>query len=111
MAISLSEQYSQALGQTDFRARVAAALMNAAITALSAPVGTPPTAAQVKRLKFAAAVIADVNTHLTAVSWVVITRPTLASLDDLKVDANITTILNQNTFDLIAAQLIPDPAA
>ena len=109
MAIPLKDQFTQAVKQLDTRGRIAAALMSQAITSTTAPVN-PTQATQDHRLEFASQIIADVERHLDPVAWFVVTRPSLNTVDDLNVDANITAILTQQAFDLIALQLVEIPA-
>lgn len=108
MAIPLADQHSYATAQHDFRAKVAAAVMDRAITAFSAAPNAD-AAVQVKRLALANAVLRDVHTYLTPFAWVVITRPALTAVSDLDGtagDAAIKGILTPAVFDAAAAQLI-----
>jgi hypothetical protein len=107
MAIPLADQYSLALTQGDFRARVGAALMATAIVAFSA---TPLADAtqQAQRELLASAVLQNVDTYLTQFAWIVVTRPGLGTVSDLT-DTFIATTVEQ-VFDPAARQLIPAPA-
>jgi hypothetical protein len=103
MSLSLEDQARLAGSQSDFRNRVEAASMGAAIAAFAAPPisGT----GQAQRIGLANAIVRQPGYALDTFAWVVVSRPSLNTADDIT-DANIRQIVTQ-TFDVIAAQLMP----
>lgn len=103
MAIPLSDQYTLAMVQPEFRSRITSAMMSAAITAFSATPNADPVT-QTNRVQLASEILASPTKYTTAFGWIVVTRPAVSSLDSLT-DTFVSTTVSQ-VFDPAANQLV-----
>ena len=103
MTLDLATQQANAVENHEFRSRVEASSMDAAIASFSA---APITGtAQAQRVGLANAILKDSGFAVDAFAWVVVSRPNFNDVSELQNDAWINTAVTA-AFDKVAQQLI-----
>jgi hypothetical protein len=106
VTLKFSDQYQQAVSQTDFRARVTAGAFSAAVTAY----GATPIADQTKqaqRMRLVNALVQDPAYGEATFAWLIVSQAALNQITDMT-DAFIQTTITNN-FDAVAQQLFLTP--